>query len=205
MPDDRDVLRRKTPPAGVRAQTAVPIGEFDNDELTPVEGDQQTQTNKRATQAAGSSKAALELVKKVQKSQDELVTQVKVYAETDQADHKEMKGGIADVKSDVADVKADVADVKTDVADVKTDVRQLTSHVGDLREGFGEVSGQLRVIVKHFDLDAENEAHEQRIRISYKSKVKLKFWETILKIFAVSAGAGGAAWATYEVTRWLQR
>lgn len=204
MPDDRDQYRKRTPPHGVRAQTAPPVGEFDNADLTPVYGTPEVQTLKRAEQAAesgksaaGTSRAALKIVEQLGKDQSALRDEVKevrrevqAYAETDQRDHKEMKGGLAETKTTLSDVKSEL---KTQSADIKTQ----GEHIGDIREKLGVIVGKIETWDDQISLQRQNAAHEERIRFSYKTKVKLKWWDLVMKILA----AGGVVLAGYEASK----
>lgn len=182
--DDRDVRRPKTPPVDVRAQTAQPIidAEFDADDLTPVEGDPATQTNRRATQAAGSSRAALVAVRQVQATQKILGEQVKAYAEADKADHKEMKA---------------------DIAEIKADVRVVSGHVGDIREEVGHMSGKLEVLAQTLQLEQKNDAYAKRVKMSYSLRVKEGAWKTVFKIVGAGGGAVAAGIAGYYLAKYL--
>lgn len=186
MADDRDVLRRKTPPAGVRAQTAPPEDEFEADGLTPVEGDQATQTLKRTNQAAVTLRG-------IKKDLNNNLHEVRAYAEKDQRDHAEMK----------QQFRAGIDEVKTDVREVKTEVKEIAGHVGNMREDLGVMTGRFDEILARKALAEQNDAHAERTGLTYKKDVKLTIWKASIKLAMFVLGPLAAGVGGYFVARWF--
>lgn len=191
MPDDRDVLKKKTPPAGVRAQTAA---EFEEDDLTPLEGDQATQTLKRANQSVITLRELKKELANAAASQKATHAEVKSYAEMDQRDHAEMKKQFRD----------NIDEVKTDLREVKDDVKEVSSHISNVRADVAEMKGSVEAWLDQTKLAAANEAHETRVKLSYRYGVKSMIWKSVLKVAALVAGAIGTGVAGYYVAKWFQ-
>lgn len=130
MPDDRDFRRPKTPPAGVRAQTARPLEERiprippppslppattepyeDFDDLTPVDGDVLQQLQTRARNASANARGAFHATRELR---GELARAV----ERDMKDHETMVRAIERVDGKVDRAIEHVADVRADVSGV---------------------------------------------------------------------------------------
>lgn len=190
--DDRDVLVPK------HRAASQPGEGFDDD--TPIGGDVLTRTESRARSAARNSKDAVALISK---AEERLRAEIRSYAETDQADHREMKGILA--KQDL--VLRD-QDEKLDAHNLKLDT--MNSHVSDLREGYGKVAGTLDVLVESFRtgqvlqrVEAETTAQVVRQTTTYKLKRKLIGWRLIAKIFGAIASVVGVGIAGHYVAKWF--
>ncbi len=124
MADNRDVLRKKTPPAGVRAQTAKPLGESWDGDLTPTPEPPGTISNEtldaRARSLKVTASATLSSVSDLR---------------------KETSAQISTVRSEL----------KADIAEVKSDVKELSSHFTDMREAISGVKGQLEILPRLVD------------------------------------------------------
>lgn len=167
MPQDRDKLSPITPPASVRAQTARP-NEFADDDLTPVEGDPVTQMNKRAGQAASSSRAAFAMIR-------ELRTELRQVNERDVRDHNLMMGTSGKIEARVTEIGAHVEHLREDM----NDVRGKLGDVADLRESVGEVRGTLHVLVNQIEADRKEReverreaAERERMRMAVEAKAR---------------------------------
>lgn len=150
MPDDRDVRKKATPPAGVRAQTAQP--ESFEDE-TPVEGDPVSQINTRARSAAHNSRQAVNKIALLDSKVDGYQRQVDTYFAIDQADHKRLYGQLDSQSEKLDGVRSEIADVRTDM--------------GDLKGAVGEVKGALETLnttlTKQFEVQTAKQIEDAKI------------------------------------------
>lgn len=147
-PEDRDRLKVKTPPAGVRAQTARPES-FEED--TPVEGDPISQMTTRAKNAANNSRAAFGAI-------GDLRRQLTAAVERDVADHDRLYDSVNRV-----DRKVD------EIGSVQ---KELLRDMGELRENVGETRGIMQQLVTQLEADREErmEAAKARAIIELEEK-----------------------------------
>jgi seryl-tRNA synthetase len=124
--DDRDVRKKITPPAGVRAQTA---GEFSDPDETPVEGDPVAQINTRARNAAHNSKQAVTKLVVLDAKVDGYQRQVDTYFEIDQAEHKRIYAQLDSQSEKLDGVRSDIGDLKGDVGEVKGALETLNKTI----------------------------------------------------------------------------
>lgn len=140
MPDDRDRLRTKTPPAGVRAQTAQPIREFDADDLI-------TKMTKRTERADASSRAAFGAI-------GELRRELRHAVQRDMEDHKSMSSSIERVADEQRMMNEHVGDLRQKMGVVEGELKGntrlltlLTEQLEDERRARNE-SARLRAVVE---------------------------------------------------------
>lgn len=125
-PEDRDIRRPKTPPAGVRAQTAQP--ESFEDE-TPIDGDPVSQINTRARNAAHNSKQAVTRIAVLDAKVDGYQRQVDTYFELDQQDHKRIYQQLDATIDTLNTIQTSIADIRGDVGEAVGAVRTLTATI----------------------------------------------------------------------------
>jgi chromosome segregation ATPase len=148
MADDRDVRKPKTPPAGIRAQTA---GEpdFVSEEMTPVEGDPVSQINTRARNAAHNSRQAVVRLVETNAKLDGYQAKVETYMK----DHDRIYDRLR-----AQDLQ--LLGISNSVSNLNDTVIGLGTTVGDLKGAFGAASEQLEQLNAH--LQHERELQQQR-------------------------------------------
>lgn len=155
--EDRDKLKRSTPHAGVRAQTAQPIAAVQTayesfEDETPIEGDPVTQINARAKNAAASARGAYSAIREVRK-------ELQVAVDRDIADHRVMTASMSQINA-------------------KVDT--LQDHLADVRENMGGVIGKLDGIWD--SLVEERRARVKSAELRTVAAIEIEKHEAIVEI-----------------------
>lgn len=124
MADNRDIHKKKTPPVGVRAQTAKPLGESWDEDLTLQPELPGTVSNEALDARARSLKITASAT----------------------------LSSVSDLRKETGvQLGALRAEMKADISDVKKDVKELAGHFSTMRADISGVKGQLEILPKLVD------------------------------------------------------
>jgi len=148
MADDRDVRKPKTPPAGIRAQTA---GEqtWEGDE-TPVDGDPVSQINTRARNAAANSRQAVTKLVETNSKIDRYQATVETYMK----DHERIYDRLKAQDNQLSNIHGSVNMLGGAVTD-------LSSTVGTLKGSMASASEQLQTLSEHLEREYQLRQQEK--------------------------------------------
>lgn len=137
-PRDRDVRRPKTPPAGVRAQTAPPVSHRDED----------------ATPPAGTPLVEELAFRARRTHKDTIITRDAATTTLER---------VVDVRREMHD-RIEAVDSKVERLDARVEV--MSDRVGDLRESVGKIAGQLEGITTTLAEDREERHNHSMMRVT---------------------------------------
>lgn len=158
---ERDILRPKTPPAGVRAQTAQPLIRRDDDTTPP----------------AGTPLID-ELAIRARRTQHETTRTLDVSQSTLER--------VGDVRREMG-ARIEAVDAKVERLDARIEV--MSDRVGDLRESVGEIVGTLAGITTTLAEDREERRNHSMMRVTaFQADVEIDKTRQIAEVEVAKTG-----------------